>query len=168
MPYFEDPCTNFNKSETHNMWQVSKNEVLSGPYFPVISPNTGKYVPEKNSVFRHFSRSDKLTEMLNCTEMHGLSHAFVSLSITFKFTFDIDNCNMHLLYITSLIRCFLKPFHPYVPSWFPWKHQEMKGILVFLGGSKVEIGKKRLKLLSVTWKSIFRIYTLELNFKNCS
>ena len=137
-------------------------------FWSIFPCNQSEYVPEKNSAFRHCSRSDKFTEMLNCTEMHGLSHAFVSLSITFKFIFDIDNCNMHLLYITSLIRCFLKPSHPYAPFWFPWEHQEMKGILVFLGGSKVEIGKKRLKLLSVTWKSIFRIYTLELNFKNCS
>ena len=137
-------------------------------FWSIFPCNQSEYVPEKNSAFRHFSRSDKFTEMLNCTEMHGLSHAFVSLSITFKFTFDIDNCNMHLLYITSLIRCFLKPFHPYAPFWFSWEHQEMKGILVFLGGSKVGIGKKRLKLLSVTWKSIFRIYTLELNFKHCS
>ena len=108
-------------------------------FWSIFPYNQSEYVPEKNSAFRHFSRSDKFMEILNCTEMHGLSHAFVSLSITFKFTVDIDNFNMHLLYLTSLIRCFLKPFNPYVPF-----------------------------LLSVTWKSIFKIYTLELNFKNCS
>ena len=35
--------------------KVSKYGVFSGPYFPVFGLNTGKYVPEKNSVFRHFS-----------------------------------------------------------------------------------------------------------------
>ena len=28
-------------------WKVSKYGVFSGPYFPVFSPNTGKYEPEK-------------------------------------------------------------------------------------------------------------------------
>ena len=27
-------------------WKVSKYEVISGPYFPVFNPNTGKYGPE--------------------------------------------------------------------------------------------------------------------------
>ena len=46
----------------------SADEVFSGPYFSVFSPNTGKYRPEKtehwkirtrkNSVFGHFSHSD--------------------------------------------------------------------------------------------------------------
>ena len=30
-----------------NPWKVSKYGVFSGPYFPVFSPNTGKYRPEK-------------------------------------------------------------------------------------------------------------------------
>ena len=29
-------------------------------YFSIFSPNTGKYGPEKNYVFGHFSRSDRL------------------------------------------------------------------------------------------------------------
>ena len=28
-------------------WKVSKYGVYSGPYFPVFSPNAGKYEPEK-------------------------------------------------------------------------------------------------------------------------
>ena len=42
---------------------MSKYEVLPGPYFPIFELNTGKYGPEKNSVFGHFSRSEyiKLT-----------------------------------------------------------------------------------------------------------
>ena len=31
----------------YTAWKVSKYGVLSGPYFPVFSPNTGKYGPEK-------------------------------------------------------------------------------------------------------------------------
>ena len=35
---------------------------FSGPYFPLFSPNTGKYGPE-NSVFRHFLRSANVTKL---------------------------------------------------------------------------------------------------------
>ena len=31
---------------TYTAWKVSKYEVISGPYFPVFSPYTGKYGPE--------------------------------------------------------------------------------------------------------------------------
>ena len=37
-------------------WKVFKYGVSSGPYYPVFSPNTGKYVAEK-SVSGHFSQS---------------------------------------------------------------------------------------------------------------
>ena len=30
----------------YTVWKVSKYGVISGPYFPVFSPNTGKYEPE--------------------------------------------------------------------------------------------------------------------------
>ena len=30
----------------HTAWKVSKYGVISGPYFPVFGPNTGKYGPE--------------------------------------------------------------------------------------------------------------------------
>ena len=36
---------------------MPKHEVISGPYFSVFSPNTGKYGLETNSVFGHLSRS---------------------------------------------------------------------------------------------------------------
>ena len=32
--------------DTFTAWKVSKYGVISGPYFPVFSPNTGKYGPE--------------------------------------------------------------------------------------------------------------------------
>ena len=37
--------------------KMSKYGVFSGSYFPIFSPNKGKYGPEKNSVFGHFLRS---------------------------------------------------------------------------------------------------------------
>ena len=32
--------------KTSTVWKVSKYGVITGPYFPVFSPNTGKYRPE--------------------------------------------------------------------------------------------------------------------------
>ena len=42
---------------------MSNNRVFAGPYFPtigisVLSSKTGKYEPEKKSVFGHLSHSD--------------------------------------------------------------------------------------------------------------
>ena len=31
---------------SHTAWKESEYGVISGPYFPVFSPNTGKYGPE--------------------------------------------------------------------------------------------------------------------------
>ena len=36
---------------------MSKYGVFSCPYFPVFELYTGKYGPEKNSIFGHFSRT---------------------------------------------------------------------------------------------------------------
>ena len=35
-------------------WNVSKYGAFSGPYFPVFSPNTGKYGPEKTAYLDTF------------------------------------------------------------------------------------------------------------------
>ena len=32
--------------EVYTVWKVCKYGVISGPYFPVFNPNTGKYGPE--------------------------------------------------------------------------------------------------------------------------
>ena len=40
-------------------WKMSKDGVFSGPHFPVFGLNIGKYGPEKNSLFGHFSCSAK-------------------------------------------------------------------------------------------------------------
>ena len=37
------------------VWKVSKYGVISGPYFPVFSPKTGKYGPEITPFFGHFN-----------------------------------------------------------------------------------------------------------------
>ena len=42
---------------------MSKYGVISGWYFPVFSPNTGKYGPEINTVFRQFLRSETLVSL---------------------------------------------------------------------------------------------------------
>ena len=36
--------------------EVSKNKVFSGPYFPIFSPNTGKYGPEKTPIWTVFTK----------------------------------------------------------------------------------------------------------------
>ena len=40
------PVTCEELSKPYTAWKVSKYGVISSPYFPVFSPNTGKYGPE--------------------------------------------------------------------------------------------------------------------------
>ena len=42
------------QSRLYTAWKVSKYGVISGPYFPVFSPNTGKYGPEITPYFDTF------------------------------------------------------------------------------------------------------------------
>ena len=44
--------------------KLSKYGVFSGPYFPVFGLITGKYGPEKNFVFGHFSCSVKKSDLI--------------------------------------------------------------------------------------------------------
>ena len=37
----------YSSEYTNTAWKESKNGFFSGPYFPVFSPNTGNYGPEK-------------------------------------------------------------------------------------------------------------------------
>ena len=50
------------RSVTHTTLRekAPNTEFFSGLYFPVFGLSTGKYRPEKNSVFGHFSRSETL------------------------------------------------------------------------------------------------------------
>ena len=46
LPVFDDIVVKLSTA-----WKVSKYGVFSGPYFPVFSPNIGKYAPEKTLYF---------------------------------------------------------------------------------------------------------------------
>ena len=65
--------------ENHTAWKVSKYRVFSGPYFPVVSPNTRKYGPEKTPyldpfhpvsfIVRNFSNIEiEINENLNINQ----------------------------------------------------------------------------------------------------
>ena len=53
-PPFEGLLCTVRKEFHLTSWKVSKYEVFSGPYFPVFSPDTGKYGPEKFPYFDSF------------------------------------------------------------------------------------------------------------------
>ena len=42
------------RNTEYTAWKVSKYGVLFGPYFPLFSPDTGKYGPEKTRYFDTF------------------------------------------------------------------------------------------------------------------
>ena len=46
----------------YTAWKVSKYGVISGPYFPVFSPNTGKYEPEITPYLDTFHAVSMLSE----------------------------------------------------------------------------------------------------------
>ena len=51
---FELLSCSFSCFDIVTAWKVSKYVVISGPYFPVFSPNTGKYAPEINTCLDTF------------------------------------------------------------------------------------------------------------------
>ena len=51
--------------EWHIAWKVSKYGVISGPYFLVFSPNTGKYGPEITPYLDTFHAVTR--KMKNCS-----------------------------------------------------------------------------------------------------
>ena len=53
LPEIDQPCHWWNRAQ-HVTLKMSKYGVFSGPYFPILSPNTGTRI---NSIFEHFSRS---------------------------------------------------------------------------------------------------------------
>ena len=52
--------------------------------------------------------------------------------------------------VTLLISILINPFLPKIPFRSPWKHHKTKSFLMFWGGSKVNIGKKRVKWTSLS------------------
>ena len=51
---------------------MSKYEVISGPYFPVFSPNTGKYGPEITSYLDTFYAVINVRAMAKCHMKKGI------------------------------------------------------------------------------------------------
>ena len=49
---------------------------------------------------------------------------------------------------------YFNPFLPNVPFWSPWKHQKTFGFLKLTGGSKRNIGKKRVNWISAPPKHV--------------
>ena len=52
-------------------WKVSKYGVFPGPYFPVFSPNTGKYRPEKTPYLDNFHAVKHLRWNVFCEKVNG-------------------------------------------------------------------------------------------------
>ena len=48
------------QAKTNTAQKVSKYKVFSGPYFPLFSPNKGKYGPEKTPYVDFFHAVQKL------------------------------------------------------------------------------------------------------------
>ena len=70
----------------YTVWKFPKYGYFSDPYFPVFSPNTGKYGPEKTPYFGHFSRSvnDCIGYEYENEETHQLACRFPPRSITLE------------------------------------------------------------------------------------
>ena len=71
-------------------WKLPKCGGFSGPYFPVFGLNAGKYGPEKNSVFRHFSCSASKTSLQlksNLDETISIWHFQPNIGAQLKFNF---------------------------------------------------------------------------------
>ena len=49
--------------EYFTAWKMSKYGVFSGPYFPVFSPNTGKYGPEKTLYLDTFHAANPIGDL---------------------------------------------------------------------------------------------------------
>ena len=58
--------------------------------------------------------------------------------------------------LTTKISSIINPFFNNVPFWSPWEHQKIKGFL-FSGGSKGNIGKKRVNLWKVNNKWLAKL-----------
>ena len=49
-------------------WKVSEDGIFSGPYFPVFSPNTGKYVPEKLRIWILLTQWNRFPNAINSSQ----------------------------------------------------------------------------------------------------
>ena len=94
-------------SERITAWKVSKYVVISGPYFPVFSPNTGKYGPEITPYLDTFhavncgpKRKNQTVKLLEMTELIcyfcGWLHHRQKICIIAQFNLDIFNIKNYL------------------------------------------------------------------------
>ena len=100
-------------------WKVSKYEIFSGPHFPVFSPNTGKYRPERNSVFGHFSGCQiKIATGIKFRNRNAFYQEFcmflmtnlislILMEICFSNYFVIMNFKIKLSFKASFLRSFV-------------------------------------------------------------
>ena len=65
--FLDKPSKLFDRPNQHTAWQVSKYGIFSGPYFPVLNLNTGKYGAEKTLYLDTF---DEVT--LGCSIIKNL------------------------------------------------------------------------------------------------
>ena len=74
-------------------------------------------------------------------------HLFLTLEKYMHKKFHGKKTNKTEIYFKNVESDFLwkniNPILPNVPFWSLWKHQKTKGFLIFSGGSKGNIGKKR-------------------------
>ena len=64
---------------------------------------------------------------------------FVASATIGRQIFVTDLCLLNFYWKLELLNLFL----PSLPFWSPWKHQKIFGFLIFSGGLKSNIGKKR-------------------------
>ena len=93
-------------------WKVSKYGVISGPYFPVFSPNTGKYGPEITPYLDTFSRSAGFIEILQRFQLNysALLNSFFAWRLKHFLSFSSSirfGCYQCSLYHVLLFLCFV-------------------------------------------------------------
>ena len=87
-------------------WKVSKYEVISGPYFSVFSPNTGKYGPEITpylDIFHTVTSKQLLTVAL--LEEAMLEAQFVDNVINEKVIKPANICPVDMKPFETTVKC---------------------------------------------------------------
>ena len=76
-------------------------------------------------------------------------------------------CFCFIIYFNQILWWCSNSVNSFLPSdsfWSPWKHQKTFGFLMFLGGLKRIIGKKRFKIEQFAHILIFVIYLLYIYY----
>ena len=130
-------------------WKVSEYEVFSGPYFPVFGLNKGKYGPEKNSVFGHFSGSEWFIN-------------FQSVSYIYKTTYC--KCQLPFPYQIEHPPCY-HPFPPLIMIF--WESCTKKWCFCFIGTDNIYFLVNIVLPLVKKWKMIFPENNLQKDGVSC-